>query len=366
MAESASHGALLTIDLAALADNWRLLAARCAPAACAAVVKADAYGLGIEAVAPALWNAGCRTFYVAHLSEAQRLRRAVPEARIAVLNGLPPGSGVEYAALDALPVLGSIREIEDWRVFSQAMATAPPALLHVDTGMNRLGLRPQEALSLDATGLNLAGILSHFVSSETPDEPLNALQIDRFAAVRRAFPHLPASLANSSGHFLPEMTGFDEFRAGYALYGGNPTPGRENPMRPVIRLDAPVIDVRTVPKGESVGYNAQWTAPRDSRIAVVSVGYADGYPRAASATDARAGGKGRIGGHTVPFAGRVSMDLITLDVTDCPPGLVTRGASIALIDEVLTVDVVGAAAGTIGYEVLTALGRRYRRRCIGG
>ena len=364
MSESSSHGALLTIDLAALAENWRRLAARCAPATCAAVVKADAYGLGIEAAVPALWKAGCRRFYVAHLSEAERVRAVAPAARIGVLNGFPPGAGPAYAALGLLPVLGSPEEVEEWRAFAAAQA-APPAILHVDTGMNRLGLRVEEALALDPAGLNLAAVMSHFVASEEPDSPLNARQVAAFERIRQHFPNTALSLPNSSGFFLEHRQFYEEFRAGYALYGGNPTPGRDNPMRPVVRLAAPVIAVRSVLKGESVGYNAQWTARRDSRIAVISVGYADGYPRAASATDATAGGAGRVAGVIAPFAGRVSMDLIALDVTDAPAGSVVRGTEIALIDEVLTVDRVGAAAGTIGYEVLTSLGKRYRRRTLG-
>ena len=350
------HGARLTIDLAALAANYRLLAARAAPARTAAVVKADAYGIGIEAAVPALVQAGCRTFYVAHLSEAARVRAVAPGADIFVLNGLPPGSAPRFAELQARPVLGSREEIAEWRA-----AGGAPCALHVDTGMNRLGLRPEEAMGLNLAGLGVTTLLTHFVSSEMPGEPINAAQRAAFEAVRRQWPDICASMPNSSAFFHEERLFVGEFRAGYALYGGNPTPEQTNPMRPVVYLSAPILQVRRVPKGETVGYNQRWTARRDSLIATISVGYADGYPRNGANTDTKAGGAGRLGGVLCPFAGNVSMDLITVDITDAPPEFQRRGADISLMDEVLNVDVVGPAAGTIGYEILTSLGHRYNR-----
>ena len=361
MTESPGHGAILTIDLDALVANYRLLAARAGKATTGAVVKANAYGLGIEAVVPALLRAGCRTFYVAHLSEAARVRALSADATLYVLNGLPPRSAPAYAALNARPVLGSMAEIDEWRA-----AGNRPFALHVDTGLNRLGLRVEEALGLDATGLDIAMVLTHFVSSEDASDPVNARQRAAFETACRMFPRTPRGMANSSGFFLEGLPLFEHFRCGYAMYGGNPTPGKPNPMKQVIRLEAPVVQLRPVPAGETVGYNSQWTAKRDSMIAVISVGYADGYPRGASATDTKTGGSGRVSGVIVPFAGRVSMDLIALDVSDLPKGSVTRGTKISLIDEVLDVDRVGAAAGTIGYHVLTSLGHRYHRILIGG
>jgi len=350
------HGARLTIDLAALAANYRLLAARAAPAETAAVVKADAYGLGIEAVVPALARAGCVSFYVAHLSEAARVRAVAPAATIFVLNGLPPGSASRFAKLQARPVLGSAEEAAEWRA-----AGGGPCALHVDTGMNRLGLRPEEAAGLDLTGLGVTTILTHFVSSECPEAPINAAQRTTFRQIMTMWPDKLASMPNSSAFFHEERLFVGQFRAGYALYGGNPTPERDNPMHPVVSLRAPIVQVRPVPRGETVGYNQRWTARRDSIIATISVGYADGYPRNGANTDTRAGGAGRLGGVLCPFAGNVSMDLITLDITDAPARHQRRGEEISLIDEVLTVDVVGPAAGTIGYEILTGLGRRYNR-----
>jgi alanine racemase len=368
-------GGLLTIDLGALAENWRALRARSSGAECAAVVKADAYGIGIEAAVPALAAAGCRTFLVAHLSEALRARAAAPDAAVYVLNGLLPGTATTYARESLRPVLGSQDEIAEWAGFCRAEALRLPAALHVDTGMNRLGLSVAEGLALagderlDAFEPDL--LMSHLVSAEEPENPVNRRQIEAFAAVRQALPGVRASLCNSSGIFLPETPHYDLVRPGYALYGGNPTPGRANPMRAVVALEGKIVQVRTVAVGETVGYNATWTARGRHRLATVSVGYADGFPRAASRTDAKiaegiAAGEAIVGGRRCPFVGRVSMDLIVVDVTEVPDGAAKRGDPVTLIGGDLTIDEVGRRAGTIGYEILTSLGRRYARNYVTG
>ncbi|MBL8587631.1 MAG: alanine racemase, partial [Methylobacteriaceae bacterium] len=299
--------ATLTIDLAALADNWRLMAARAAPAACGAAVKADAYGIGVEAAVPALAAAGCGVFFVAHLSEALRARRAAPDAEIYLLHG-PPESGLDaLRAARVKPVIGSAAQFSAWRALGGG-----PSALQIDTGMNRLGLAPGEAAQLaadDLAGLGVDLALSHFVASEERDNPLNDRQIADFMALRARFPGLRASLANSSGLFLPRLPALDLARPGYALYGGNPTPGDANPMRAVVTLEAPILQLRWIAASESVGYNAQWTAKRRSRIATIGVGYADGFPRSASARDARPGAEAIVAGRRLPLAGRVSMDL---------------------------------------------------------
>lgn len=360
----AEHGALLTIDLDALAANWRLLKRRAGSAECAAVVKADAYGIGIEQAVPALLRAGCRCFFVAHLSEARRVRAVAPEAVLYVLNGFPPGAGPAYRAIDARPVLGSLDELAEWRT------VGGPAAVHLDTGMNRLGLTSDEfARALAAgvfDGFTPSLLMSHFVSAEEAGSPLNTRQIAAFAAFRQALASVPASLCNCSSLFLPEPPLHDLVRPGYALYGGNPTPGRPGPMRPVVRLEAMVMQVREVEAGDTIGYNAQWTARRPTRIATLSLGYADGWLRSQSATDDHAGGLALLHGQPCPFAGRVSMDLITVDVTDLAEGTVKRGDMAVLLGDGITVDDVGARAGTNGYEILTDLGRRYARHYIGG
>jgi alanine racemase len=360
---AATHGARLTVDLGALATNWRRLAAEAEGAECAAVIKADAYGCGIARAAPALWRAGCRTFFVAHLSEADAVRTALPEAAIYVLNGFPPGSAPAYRARDLRPVLGSRAEIAEWAEACRSLGERLPAALHVDTGMNRLGLTVPDALDLagdPALGdLAPALLMSHFVSAEVPDDPVTARQVADFARVRAAYRGLPASLANSAGTFLGPAARHEIVRPGYALYGGNPAPGQPNPMRPVVRLDAEILQLREVTAGETAGYNARWTAPGPRRLATLSIGYADGYPRAASGQ-----GVALVGGVRCPFAGLVSMDLIILDVTDAPEDALRRGAPATLIGDGLDIDEVGRRAGTIGYEILTGLGSRYDRHYI--
>ncbi|UMY20083.1 alanine racemase [Methylobacterium organophilum] len=354
-----AHGARLTIDLSALVANWRQLGA-CAPQAeCGAVVKADAYGCGLARVAPALWRAGCRTFFVAHLAEGVAARALLPEAAIYVLNGLAPGTGAAYRAHALRPVLGDGEEIAEWAALSRG---ALPAALHVDTGMNRLGLPVPEALALSGdpllaeAGIDL--VMSHLVSAEQPEAAVNDRQAAAFAAIRAAFPGLRASLANSSGGCLDARVRHDLLRPGYALYGGNPHPGRPNPMRPVVRLEATILQLREVEAGESCGYNARWTAPGRRRLATLSLGYADGYPRAASNA-----GRALVGGVPCPILGLISMDLIILDVTQAPEA--RRGGTATLIGGDLDIDKVGEAAGTIGYEILTGLGSRYVRVYVG-
>ena len=355
--------AVLTIDAGAIAANWRLLAGRAAPGRCAAAVKADAYGIGVDAAVPALVGAGCDTFFVAHLDEGSRVRALAPDATVYVLNGLRPGSAGDYAAARLRPVLGSLDEIEEWTSFAQGESSAPPAALHVDTGMNRLGLPPQ-ALPEALRRMTPALLMSHFVSAEIADDAINARQIAAFAAARALAPGVPGSLANSSGLFLGAGALHDLSRPGYALYGGNPTPGRPNPMRPVVTLEATIVQVREVEAGATVGYNARWTARGPRRLATISVGYADCYPRSAFGADDKPGGLALVAGVSCPIAGRVSMDLIVIDVTEAPAAASRRGDVVTLIGDGLEIDDVGERAGTVGYEILTNLGSRYTRRIV--
>lgn len=367
--ERADAQAILTIDLRALADNWRLLARRVAPAECAAVVKADAYGVGLERAGAALATAGCRTFFVAHPSEATRLREALGDLaflRIYALNGLAWGDEAAAALLQsgARPVIGSPEEWETWT----RVAPGAPLALHIDTGMNRLGMRADEATAIaaDPRAALVEHVMSHFIASEVADDPMNQHQIARFAQVRALFPHARASLANSSGVFLGSQPFHDVVRPGYALYGGNPTPGAPNPMRPVVRLQAPILRLRDVSPSETVGYNGTWAAPGPRRLATIGVGYADGIPRAASGSHGHAGGEAMVLGVRCPFVGRVSMDLIVLDVTDVPRDALAQGKMAELLGDDITVDDLAARAGTIGYEILTSLGRRYCQVYEGG
>jgi len=357
-------GAVLTIDLAALAANWRELAARAAPAECAAVVKADGYGCGIASVSAALAKAGCRTFFVAELAEAHSVRRVAPSAAIYVLNGLAPGTADAFAQCDLRPVLGSLVELAEWQEFRVAAGWRGAAALHVDTGMNRLGLTGKQAADVaagDGSRSSIGLLMSHFACAEEPSHPLNARQMAEFREVRALFPGVPASLANSSGIFLGPDAHHDLVRPGVALYGANPTPGHLNLMRSVVRLEARIVQVREVAPGETVGYGATWTAHRPTRVAILALGYADGMPRAASASDTKPGAEARIAGRRCPIAGRISMDLVAVDVTDLPDDIPRRGDFAALLDEEIGVDELASHARTIAYEVLTRLGRRYRR-----
>lgn len=360
--------ALLTIDLSALTRNWRAMAAMARRAECAAVVKADAYGIGLEPAGRALAAAGARTFFVAHVSEATRLRAAVPTATIFVLNGLFEAALDIYAARDLRPVLGSREDVERFSAFCRAIGRRLPAAIHVDTGMNRLGLDAAEAALLAEPGpqsfsFEPALLMSHFACADEPGHPLTRRQIDLFAQMRGLFPGVPGSLASSAGITLGDPARHDMVRPGVALYGGIFVDGMA-PLEQVARLDAPIVQVRAVRVGESVGYGATWTASRDSRIAIVSVGYADGYHRIAGVKGDRPAAKVLVNGTRCPLAGRVSMDLIAIDVTDA--GEVTRGTLVTLLGGGLSADEVAAPMGTVGYEVLTSLGRRYERRYVGG
>ena len=359
----------LTIDLAALADNFRTLARLAAPGRCAAVVKANAYGVGLDRAAPALWAAGARTFFVAHLGEGLATRRLLPaEAEIYVLNGLQAGADpADYVEHGLKPAIGGAEELGRWSAFAARQERLAPSALHLDTGMRRLGFDSlnslNEAMATHGAGSGADLLMSHFVSSEIPDDPLNGLQIARFEAARAAFLHLPASLANSSGIFLLARP-YDLARPGYALYGGNPTPSKPNPMRPVVTLTVAVQQTRWIEAGETCGYNAQWTAKRRTRLATLLAGYADGLPRGAGATDARPGAEVVLAGRRCPLVGRVSMDLVIADVTDLPHDAVTPGAPAEFFGAEVGLDDFAERSGTIGYQVLTGLGARYQRDYI--
>ena len=352
---AARAGAILEIDLGAVVANWRLLAQMAAPASCAAVVKANGYGLGAAPVAQALLAAGCDRFFVATLDEGIALRGALgPGSSIAVFNGPLPGSAAEFAAARLAPVLNDPGQIESW----VALPNRPPAIVHVDTGFNRLGLSPAELEDclgrIDSMGA--VALLSHLACAETPLHALNATQRARFLAAGRRLPGLRASLAASSGIFLGRAFHFDEVRPGAALYGVNPTPGNPNPMRPVVRLAARIVQIRKIDSGESVGYGAAHVMDGPGLLATASIGYADGWPRSLSHR-----GCGWLAGKRVPLLGRVSMDLATFDVSLVPPSELYPGNMIELIGEHYRVDDAAADAGTIGYEILTALGSRYHR-----
>jgi alanine racemase len=365
ISREADAGGILTVDLAAIEANWKKLSSMTVPVECAAVVKGDAYGCGIEPVTRKLVKAGCRTFFVADAGEGRRVREITSEATIYVLNGLMPGSAQAFANDNLRPIINSTIELAEWDAFVGTRKWRGGAALHVDTGMNRLGVTVDEAVAMapriQSANHGLTLLMSHLACAEAPDHPMNDRQIRVFREIRIMYRGLPSSLANSSGIFLGGTLYCDLVRPGVALYGANPTPGKTNPMRAAVELRARVIQVRTINKGETVGYGASFTAARPTRIAVVAVGYADGFLRSAGASKGKPAGTVIVAGKRCPLAGRVSMDVIAIDVTDIPEGRVRRGDIVTLLGEGMTVDDLAAAMGTISYEVLTNLGRRYHR-----
>lgn len=359
---ASESGGTLTVDLDAIEANWRAVARQLSSGECGAVVKANGYGLGLEPIAAKLAKAGCRTFFVADLSEARRVRVCVHNAIIYVLNGLSPGAAPAFADINARPVINSMTELAEWDVFANARDWRGGAALHIDTGMNRLGVSPHEAAALapriDAGNHGIALVMSHLACAGFPDHPLNARQIRRFQALRAVYRGIPASLANSSAVFLDAAAHFDLARPGAALYGINPRPGKPNPMRGVVQLTGRILQVRNVGQGETVGYDAAWTAPQQSRVAVVAIGYADGLLRSGSGTDGKRGGSVVVANMLCPIIGHISMDLFCVDVTALPAGSVQRGDVATVIGDHIPVDDVAAAAGTISYEILTRLGPR--------
>lgn len=366
----------LTINLDALIANYRTLQRAAPTAHTGAAVKADGYGLGAVPIAQALAAAGCRHFFVANADEGVALRsaRAVPDdAAIHILDGLMPGEEACYSAHALTPVLNTPDQVRRWAEARSTWRAAGPSTLHIDTGMNRLGLTAADlAAVLGAPDTLIAAqptlIMSHLACAATPEHPLNARQAAQFqnaaARVRSVTPAARLSLANSAGVFMGEAYAFDLTRPGVALYGGRPFDERADPraptLTPVVTLEAPILQVRTIAAGESVGYGATHTAAAPAQIATVALGYADGFLRAAGA-----GGYGVLAGRNAPIVGRISMDLITVDVT--AHGEAARpGALVAFLGAEAALDDQADAAGTISYEFLTRLGPRCARRYIGG
>ena len=355
----------LRIDLAALVANYRLIAAQVAPASVAGVVKANAYGLGAAEVSRALLDADCRHFFVAHLCEATALRPHLPtDATLYVLNGVQPGAEAACAAIGALPVLNSLEQIGGWAATARALHRALPAVIQVDSGMSRLGLASTELATLRhqpdrLADIDLRLVMTHLACADHPDDSFNSHQRATFDAIARQFPGVPRSIDNSGGAMTPGVTHGDIVRAGIALYGGAPHDqpnSQPNPMHAVVALDAYIIQLRNVEAGAGVGYGLTHCCDRTARIATVSVGYADGWPRHLSNR-----GFAYIGGVRAPIVGRVSMDSLALDVTDVPDHLLYPAAPVELIGRHQSIDDVAAQADTISYEILTRLGPRYAR-----
>lgn len=359
-------GATLTVDLGALRANYLKLKSLCHPAACGAAIKGNAYGIGIAEAARTLSAAGCRHFFVAQLSEAATVRPVVPDAAIYVLNGIPAGGARHFPELGVHPVLGSLEELAEWSDLCRDRNRKLAAAIHLDTGMNRLGLSRGDVETVArapelCADFECSLVLSHLARADEPDDPMNRQQAALFDMLRKHLPAAPASLANSAGTLNGTGYHYDLTRPGVALYGGNPNPALANPMARVVALETSVLQVREVPVGETVGYSATWRAQRPSRIALLPVGYFDGYFRSLSRTNQHGDARVSIGGQFAPLAGRVSMDTIAVDVTDIAGEKVRRGTTVELLGPNIGVDDVARWSGTISYEVLTSFGARYAR-----
>ncbi|MFD1694517.1 alanine racemase [Roseibium aestuarii] len=360
-------GGVLTIDTDAIAANWLQLKSLLASGtSCAATIKADAYGTGAARTARRLAEAGCETFCVALPAEGIEVRNAVPTARIFILNGLFPGTAELLSANRLIPVLGSMEEIADWAAHCRAAATRHPAAIHVDTGMNRLGLRPDAfaAVMSDAAAtrdFEIVLLMTHLACGSEPEHPMNAHQLARFREATAPYAHIPRSMANSAGVLMGRDFHFDMARPGISLYGGKALDTVANTMQPVVKIEGRVMTLRDVPAGETVGYAAARTTTRPTRIAMVSAGYADGMHRRAGSTDAEPGGYGFAAGQRVPLFGRISMDMMAFDVTDLPEGTLDRGSLVEILGPNVAASDLASYAQTIDYEYLTGLGKRYAR-----
>lgn len=352
------HGATLTVDLSALLDNYRLLKSRHAKNHIAAVVKANAYGLGAQTISRSLWQEGCRDFFVATLEEGIELRQYLTQAQIGVFGGLGKREEEAFLRYELTPVLNTLEQIERW----QKAAPLSSAIIHVDTGMTRLGLSESDVKKLSTLAPRPSPLLlmSHLACANDPAHPKNAEQLERFNAAMHYFPGVKTSFANSSGLFLPEDFHGDMGRPGCALYGITPA-ACKNPMRQVATLCAPILQIRTLDRDETVGYGALRPAKKGDRIAITSIGYADGLPRGLT-------GKGfaYVAGERVPFAGRVSMDMIALDVSNVPEQKLTDDVRVEFINEKQTVNDIACLLDTIGYEIFTRIGSRVKRLYING
>ncbi|HZY69019.1 MAG TPA: alanine racemase [Devosia sp.] len=362
------YGPRLTIDLGAIQRNWLALDKVSSGALTGAAVKADAYGTGMVPVAKALFAAGTRFFFVATPDEGIQLRAAVPDSFIFVLNGLPPGAAPLLVGERLMPVINSLPQLEEWLVACLGRNEALPAALHFDTGMNRLGFRLGETSIVkrmcEDVGYAPQVIMSHLACADQPQHEKNRTQLALFSSVLTQFPNVPASLANSAATMTSREMHFQMVRPGIALYGGRAVNGRRNPMMPVVTLEAPILQVRECKTGESVGYGATYILPRDTRVAIIALGYADGFIRSASSTNQHPGGRVYLRGRICPVLGRVSMDMFAVDITDLGNDIPAPGEFVEVLGPHVGVDDQADPAGTIGYEFLTSLKGRYSRTYI--
>lgn len=351
--------ATMTVHLGSIINNYQILRSNSSTAECAAVVKADAYGLGMDHVAPALYHeGGCKVFFVANLVEAITLRALLPDAVIYVFNGVFEDQVDVFLEHDIRPVLNYLSQISLWQ------GTSAPCAVHFDTGINRLGLSEDETEQFlnNRHDLNVSLILSHLIQSEMAGHPSNEMQLDRFIRIRYQLPNAKASLCNSGGIFLGEDYHFEMLRPGIMLYGGNPgLPSLPDGLRHVAELHGRILQIRKLKPGMAVGYNSLWTAGTDARIAIVNVGYADGTYNTSDHNQ-----RVFVGGHVAQMVGKVSMDMVAINITDEKFDHVSHKDDVELLGANITLEM-AAEVSTLGqYELLTGIGGRYNKNYNSG
>ena len=344
----------LLVDLEALAANYRVFQTALptgSHARVGGVVKANAYGTGAEAAVTCLQALGCTSFFVATLEEALSLRSLVqPEAELFVFEGVDPWNAAEFAGTGVIPVLNDLEQLPVWRPYGDR-----PAAIHFDTGMARLGF-PADTDPKRFAGLNLALVMTHLACADTPDHPQNARQANRFEQIAAGFPGVRTSVGNSAGWLNGPPWQGDLARPGIGLYGGNPFADRPSPVRPVASLQGRILQVRTLPAGEPVGYGGSWVTERETRLAAVGLGYADGLPRALSNVGEMAIA---AGGQRCRIVGRISMDTTVIDLSAAPEAAI--GDWVEAYGIHIGVDEAAERAGTLSYELLTGIGARVPR-----
>ncbi len=362
---SGQDSARLTIDLSALQNNYRTMREKSGTAETAAVVKSNAYGIGLAQAVPALSAAGCEVFFVATLAEALQCRQYADKAKIICFNGYNKSDDAIYRRHAIWPSLTNLAHVKDWQTTCQTH-DAVPAVLHLDTGFNRLGLDQVELESLIAnpdlfTGWELGLIMSHLACADTPDHPMNKAQLERFRDALARLPKAPASLANSAGIWLGSAFHFDLTRCGISLYGAA-AQDAATALETVVEVFAHIVQLRDISAGDTVGYGAGFRSSRDMRIGIISVGYADGINRAAGHANPPFG-RVQIGGQAADIIGRISMDLMAIDLTDHPKNI-DLGQEVEIIGRNASIDALAKASNTIAYELLTKLGSRYKRNYV--
>lgn len=353
---------ILNIDLNSVANNYLFLKKKLKQVECAAVVKANAYGIGANHVATTLIQYGCKHFFVANLEEAISLRTVLSEKHnIYVLHGIFPNQEEEFIHYKLTPVLNDIYQIKIWNAYASTKNTKLNSIIYIDTGLSRLGLTLHDALSLFynqalLSNLEVLYLMSHLSAADSSNHPLNTTQLKKMQVIQKYMPTTPITFVNSSGIFLGPNYHFQLARPGMALYGLNPTNTAQNPMQNVVYLSSKIIQVRNHIKKSPVGYGGSYYADKNSIIATAAIGYADGYFRILGNNSIC-----YIENYKVPVVGRISMDLITLDVTHIPNYLIYPGQTVEIIGNNITIDQLAGYAGTLGYEILTNLGNRFKR-----